>query len=326
MDNVIPKLLRKKKLLKRKSKTQPFDNIDELCIETMHMRKCDELEGEDIIDYQLSVARILFEYEKIKDNPLQVEEIRSLTRDYCQLIGVDVINTSFLNDKKTCSNCNTSEFLIEIECNADLLCSNCGIILESLIGGGGLSYTEKLDVTFKIKIDYKKINYFIEWLMQIQGKEKTDIPEELLTTVKEEIVQQKIEKINPSCIRKILKLTNYSKFYEHIPIIISKLNGLKPLNIPEPIEEIMKYMFYKVQECWEKDKPSKRKNFFSYPYIFHKFCLILGLEEYLSYFPLLKSRAKLIEQEISFENIVNRLAKLEDNYIYNITWKFIPSV
>jgi hypothetical protein len=325
MDNVIPKLLRKKKLLQRKSKSKPFNNIDEICIESIHLKKCSELPFDELMDYQLNAAPILYEYEKIKSDPTKIKEVRDLTRQYCLLIGEEIINIDHLYDKKICSKCNSDKYIIEIEVNAELLCSNCGTILNLLIGED-LSYSEKLEVTFKVKIDYKKINYFTEWLMQIQGKEKTNIPEEVIETVKEELIQQKIERIDPLCIRKILKLTNNSKYYEHIPIIISKINGLKPLNIPEPIEEIMKYMFYKVQEYWEKDKPEHRKNFFSYPYILHKFCLILGLKDYISYFPLLKSRNKIIEQEIIFEKIVNKIANSEDNYIYNIEWKFIPSV
>jgi hypothetical protein len=325
MDNVIPKLLRKKKLLKRKSKSKSFDNIDEICIESIHLKKYNELKGQELIEYELSACDILYRYENIKNNPLEIEEIRKITREYCDLVGINIVNTSFLYEDKICINCNTSDFLIDSEIEAETLCSRCGTIISRIIGGE-LSYKEKQDVTLKVKIDYKKINYFTEWLMQIQGKEKTDIPNQLLDKVREEIIQQKIDKINPLCIRKILKNLNYSKYYEHIPNIISKINGIKPLDIPEPIEEIMKYMFYKIQEYWNKDKPTKRKNFFSYPYILHKFCMILGLEEYLSYFPLLKSRTKIIEQEILFENIVGEISKSEDNYIYDIEWKFIPSV
>jgi len=255
MDHVIPKLLRKNKLLKRKSKSTPFDNIDEICIESMYSRRCSELKGQELLNYQLDTCNILMEYENIKGDPLKVDKTRELVREFCQLVGEPIINTDYLIDNKFCIKCDTSEYIYESESSAELVCHNCGNILNKLIGGGGLSYSEKADLSYKVKIDYKKINYFSEWLMQIQGKEKTLIPSSLINAVKEEIYQQKIDKIDPVCLRKILKLTNNSRYYEHIPIIISKLNGLKPLDIPEPIEEIMKYMFYKVQEYWEKDTP-----------------------------------------------------------------------
>lgn len=328
MDNVIPKIERKRKLLKRKPKNAPYDNIEEICIESIHMKKLEEYSGDidKMTEYQLSVAHILFELENIRDNPLKNDKVIELTRDYCKILGLPLVNYgSVILDKNNCINCNTIDYIYEIASEGYVVCTNCGSIVNQILGEN-LTFSEKMDANFKPKIDYKKINYFTEWLMQIQGKEKTAIPENLIDVVKEELLQQRIDTVTHENLRNILKYTNNSKYYEHIPTIMSKLNGLKPLNIPEPIEEIMKYMFYKVQSVWEIHKPKSRKNFFSYPYILHKFCLILDLEEYLPYFPLLKSREKVIEQEIVFEDIVSKIKSQEDTYIYNINWRFIPSV
>ena len=61
--------------------------------------------------------------------------------------------------------------------------------------------------------------------------------------------------------------------------------------------------------------PSDRKNFLSYSYVLHKFCELLELDELLSYFPLLKSREKLQQQDNIWEKICSSLK-----------WQYIASI
>ena len=56
-------------------------------------------------------------------------------------------------------------------------------------------------------------------------------------------------------------------------------------------------LFKLIQEPFKKYCPSNRKNFLSYSYTLYKFFELLNKPEYLIYFPLLKSREKLFEQE-----------------------------
>jgi hypothetical protein len=64
-----------------------------------------------------------------------------------------------------------------------------------------------------------------------------------------------------------------------------------------------------------KHSPLHRKNFLSYSYVLHKFIQLLGKNEYLKYFPLLKSRDKLHQQEQIWKNICEEL-----------NWQFIRSI
>ena len=74
-------------------------------------------------------------------------------------------------------------------------------------------------------------------------------------------------------------------------------------------------MFSKIQEPWEKFKPTGRKNFLSYSYVLHKFCQLLELDHLLTSFPLLKSIKNLKEQEQVWEKICKSLK-----------WEFISSI
>jgi hypothetical protein len=56
-------------------------------------------------------------------------------------------------------------------------------------------------------------------------------------------------------------------------------------------------MFNKIQDPFTNHCPKDRKNFLSYSYTLYKFFELLDKHEYLIYFPLLKSREKLFEQE-----------------------------
>jgi hypothetical protein len=62
-------------------------------------------------------------------------------------------------------------------------------------------------------------------------------------------------------------------------------------------------MFKEIQEPFEKHCPANRSNFLSYSYVLYKFCELLEEDEYLPYFPLLKSKEKLRQQDMIWKNI-----------------------
>ena len=77
---------------------------------------------------------------------------------------------------------------------------------------------------------YKRSNHFAEWLSQIQAKESTEIPQEVFDQILVEIKKERIKdlsKITNSKMRIYLKKLKLNKYYEHIPYIIYRLNGVK---------------------------------------------------------------------------------------------------
>jgi len=74
-------------------------------------------------------------------------------------------------------------------------------------------------------------------------------------------------------------------------------------------------MFRQIQGPFLKYSPKNRKNFLSYSYVLHKFLEILGEDQYIMYFPLLKSREKLHQQEQIWEKICE-----------DLNWQFIKSI
>ena len=81
------------------------------------------------------------------------------------------------------------------------------------------------------------------------------------------------------------------------------------------IEEKLCALFKDIQVPFAKVKPANRKNFLSYSYVIRKFLELLGEDEYIPYFPLLKSREKLYQQDVIWKGITKMLK-----------WEFYPSL
>jgi len=165
---------------------------------------------------------------------------------------------------------------------------------------------------------YKRSNHFAEWLSQIQAKESTEIPQDVFDLILVEIKKERIKdmsKITPEKMRQYLKKLKLNKYYEHIPYIIYRLNGIKPPTFSKELEEKLRFMFKEIQQPFEEVCPTKRKNFLSYSYVLYKFFELLGLDNYKKQFSLLKSRPKLHEQDKIWRDIC-KITK----------WQYIPSI
>ena len=115
--------------------------------------------------------------------------------------------------------------------------------------------------------------------------------------------------------REILKKLKKNKYYEHVPHIINRLNGIPPPIMSRETEEELRRMFKEIQIPFHKYCPKARKNFLSYSYVLHKFVQLLELDEFLPCFMLLKSREKLHQQDL----IWNKICK-------HLNWQFIKSL
>jgi predicted RNA-binding Zn-ribbon protein involved in translation (DUF1610 family) len=156
---------------------------------------------------------------------------------------------------------------------------------------------------------YKRINHFNELLAQFQAKESTHIPKDVFDAIKRELKKERkqIKDLDFELVKNYLKKYNdqrYTQYYDHIYHIINRLNGDKPLNMTPEMENNLRILFQKIQAPFNKYCPSDRKNFISYNFVFYKFCKLLGYNEFLHYFPLLKSKDKLYEQEKIWQKIM----------------------
>lgn len=164
---------------------------------------------------------------------------------------------------------------------------------------------------------YKRINHFNEWLNQIQGKETTEIPDHIYDSILLELKKQRMSnmaELTTDKIRTVLRKLHLHTYYEHVAHIKFRLNGIPVPYIPPELEERLRDMFYQIQVPFLRHAPAVRRNFLSYSYVLHKFMQLLDKDEYLSSFPLLKSRDKLHLQDQIWKKICHDLG-----------WVFYPS-
>jgi len=220
---------------------------------------------------------------------------------------------SFICQTDICQICHKGE-LIPLEDEGIMICNNCSRSIPYLIENEKPSYKEPpKEVCFYA---YKRINHFKEILAQFQGKETTQIPPDVIENIKLQIKKERIEltQISNGKTKEILKKLGYNKYYEHIPFIKDKL-GIKPPIMSPELEETLCNLFIELQSPYSKYCPDDRVNFLNYYYTAYKLCELLGEENYLPLFPLLKDREKRIEQDNIWKKICQEL-----------DWEFIPTI
>lgn len=256
------------------------------------------------------------------DNIFNVVETNGIKRkdiftEYLIEVEKQNIHRPHTKKREVCKNCEESNIVFFSE-TSESVCENCGLVVP-ILNNEEPTYKEEQEFFEKIvNYSYKRENHFNEWLSQFQAQEMTTIPDEVIEQLRAELKKMKIknmEDITHAKIRSLLKKLKWNKFYEHVPYITNMLNGIKPPNMPQELEERLRIMFKDIQKPFDDNCPKDRKNFLSYSYVLYKFCELLGEDEYLQYFPLLKSKEKLYTQDQIWRLICK-----------DLRWEFIPTV
>ena len=340
--NKIPLLIKKRETLKIKfntgvkEETLSVEEILDLKEEIKQINKEIKNTKQKEKDYYLTNSNIIFDYFEDKKNLSEgnnkltcVDNFFNINKDTTDkketknnnyvnkyLINIDdsFINVdNYIHISSKCNQCNKGE-LIPVDHEGILICNNCHIHVKYLVDNEKSSYKEPpKELCFYA---YKRINHFREILAQFQAKETTQIPEEVLESIKLQIKKERItlEQITNKKAKDILKKLGYNKYYEHIPFIKDKL-GIKPPIMTPELEETLCNLFMDIQAPYAKYCPDDRVNFLNYYYTIYKLCELLGQRQFLPYFPMLKDREKRIEQDEIWKKICKELH-----------WEFVPTI
>lgn len=282
----------------------------------------------EMADYLIKCMPYMEQYadetqiEVCTDNIFNVKETKGLKRkdiftDYLIDVEKMPIDRKRQAHVDICKVCVYSNIVYFSE-TSDLVCDGCGCVVDHIISEE-LTYREEQESSEKIiNYSYKRENHFNEWLSQFQAQEMTNIPKEVIEQLRSELKKLKIKSLDDithAKVRNLLKKLKLNKYYEHVPYITNILNGIKPPNMPQELEERLRIMFKDIQMPFDKHCPSERKNFLSYSYTLYKFCELLCEDEYLQYFPLLKSKEKLYSQDVIWKKICDELC-----------WEYIATI
>ena len=336
----LPKLKKEIQFLK-KEKTKHSNNIEKIIeienkIDALTKQK-NKLKNQRM-DYLLDNSKFIFEYFESKKNisTLNTEQKKlgtkenainnffnlstnkteyqvpivdeSITHKYLSNLDDSLINIgNFVRQTDICHFCGKGEF-IPIMDEGVRVCNNslCGTSVPFLIENEKPSYKEPpKELCFYA---YKKINHFKEILSQYQGKETTNISEDILNQIKNQIKKERIQltDLTHSKTKELLKKLGLNKYYEHIVFIKNKL-GIKPPVMSQELETILCNLFIELQSPYSKHCPDYRVNFLNYYYVLYKLCELLNEKKFLSEIPMLKDREKLIEQDEIWKKMCKEL-------------------
>jgi len=325
----LPELLKKKKNIKKRikkcenidKKLDLEDNLKKLNREISKIKSAKK-------DYFLENSKYLFgHYENTKNNSKgnnkkiilnsffnientkeKAKEKKTITNVQQYLSNVDerfIDINNFVIQTDICRHCNKGEMIL-VESEGKMYCNNCFVGVKHLFENEKPSYKEPpKEVCFYA---YKRINHFREILAQFQAKETTQIPEDVIQNIKRQIKKERIKPIELTNkkAKEILKKLGYNRYYEHIPFIKDKL-GIKPPIMTPELEERLCSLFMDIQAPYAKYCPENRVNFLNYYYTVYKLCELLGQKQFLPFFPMLKDKEKIIEQDEIWRKICDEL-------------------
>jgi hypothetical protein len=254
------------------------------------------------------------QHDSEKDKNINENNNKNLVQKYLSNIDESFLDiNAYVRETDICQSCYKGE-MIPLDDEGVLICNVCAVNIPYLIENEKPSYKEPpKEVCFYA---YKKINHFKEILAQFQGKETTQIPDDVIEQIQQQIKKERIglEQLTHHKTKEILKKLGFNKYYEHIAFIKNKL-GIKPPVFSPELEDTLCNLFMEIQAPYAKTCPDYRVNFLNYYYVLFKFCELLEETQYLHDIPLLKDREKLIEQDETWKKMCVEL-----------DWEFIPTV
>ena len=301
------------KTLKNKKKEYFLDN-SKYIFEYFENKK--NISDGGVQDNQTTKHKLLNSFFKIKDEKEIINEknTQNVVQKYLSNVDDHFLDMkSFIHSTDVCTYCFKGE-LIPLDDEGVLICNVCFKNVPYLIENEKPSYKEPpKEVCFYA---YKKINHFKEILSQFQGKETTQIPDEVIFNIKQQIKKERIEltQLTYYKSKEIFKKLGYNKYYEHIAFIKNKL-GIKPPVMSQELEETLCNLFMELQSPYAKNCPDYRVNFLNYYYALYKLCELLGETQYLNDIPMLKDRDKIIEQDEIWKKMCSEL-----------NWEFINTI
>ena len=238
-----------------------------------------------------------------------VENSKNIYQNYWKNVKNEIINVKdFIIPSDICESCRAGELIPQDE-EGILICNNnkCGKFITYIIDNAKPTNKEPPnEVSYTA---YIRLNHFKEILSQFQAKETTQIPDEVITAIRNRIKKERIKdlkELNYDKMREILRKLGLNKYFEHIQYINS-IFGIKPPIMNEELHETLCVLFIEIQQPWAIHCPANRTNFFNYTYTLYQLCVLLGQTQYLPYIPLMKDRTKQLEQDMIWKKVCEDL-------------------
>lgn len=195
-----------------------------------------------------------------------------------------------------------------------LYCSECGT---QTIYEPPVTYvrqSRKLLMSRQFSLDFsKRLVHFRFWLKRLQGKEKHNVPDEVVQNIKTLLQRDNTKVIHYWVIRAAIRRLRYDKYYDNTIYIMSRVRGTPLVNLTKSQEQSLEKMFLSMQDAFQKLRHI-RVNMISYPYIIKKICELRGWNYMAQVIPTLKSHTRIILQDELWKHVCEEM-----------NWTFIPT-
>lgn len=219
------------------------------------------------------------------------------------------------SDLYICTKCDEVRVCDEFE--AFSVCMKCGHALPFHKDTGEAAET----LQYTMQFEYDRVNHFRECLNQII-KAVENIPSidrKVFRFIKRQIIKERITNramITRRRIKDWLKRDkNMNKYSERVFSILYAVCKIRPPKISKALEQKFYEMFHDIQKPFSKHVPPGRTHFFNYSFILRKFCELLGQDQLVPVFDILKG-----VDRVHFQDEIWKRCCAERGY------KFIPSI
>lgn len=214
----------------------------------------------------------------------------------------------FVVPASLCTACGSGQ-LVNVEEDGVMICENpeCGAVGQGILDGSKNVSGESSNETSSVQ--YERLSHFKEILSQFQAKITTTISPEIMAAIRARIKKERITSINQidyDKMREMLTILKFNKLFGHIPFINSIL-GIKPPFMDDMLHNTLCKLFVDIQQPWSYHCPPDRVKFFSYTYVLHQLCVLLGQNQYLPFIPAMKDVAKQHSMNLIWQKVCDHL-------------------
>ena len=203
---------------------------------------------------------------------------------------------------------------------AEIVCQSCGVVREfNENSAAGLAFNERAPVS---ESSYSKQTHLAELLQNVQGRERTEVPSEVVDAVRTELRKfrqlDRPEKITALVVRGHLRRIKQARWYDHAQQIAMTASGNRcpRVELPPELERDLHAAFARIIVPFQRAiRGFKRSNMLAYSYYVIKRCELNGFARYKKHFRLLKNQAKIAQCDRWWKSICQELG-----------WPFKPTV
>ncbi len=222
----------------------------------------------------------------------------------------------YINDYKYCLECHEEMQLLIT--SFELFCKKCGNVKE-IVGVNSedfLKTSEKNNKTYKSGI-FNPNRHFHHWITHILAKEpENEVSNELIEKIKELSVKNNklLKLLNVDDIRKYLQFLNETNYNKNVSLILKKLTGIGPPQLPNEICYQLEKIFSKIIEINEEYKFDKtiKTNRNYYPYYIYKILDSILPENDIKnrrvlFYIYIQGKSTIDKNDILWEKICNKI-------------------